>query len=475
MLESIKCKLWEMLQGKEVSLAMLYNSKGEILWHRGRPVLGRTVQQGDGFAKSHIQASLEAKKKVEGENLVIAMGAKNLTRSAEVLRIKSLVILPVSGNYFLYIDSGGKESFSIADREVFKIIGELLDETINQVRRSSEDVDGVTGSSPEMARVRELVLSYSLEEEPVLLLGETGVGKSRIAEMIHRYSGRKGKFITINTPGIPDNLFESEVFGHKQGAFTDARSDKRGYIDEAKGGTVFFDEISEIPIAFQSRLLRFIETRRYQILGEPVEKEADVRIITASNRNLQEAIRNKAFREDLYFRLQVLEIEIPPLRARPKDIRALVQDNWGLLRGKDIASGFWEALLAYSWPGNIRELITVLTRAGISSAESPGGREIQDIIGNDRHREGSETGAGALPAIREIVERGGSFWEAVWQPFIKRELNRQEVRQFLKAEFTACDFSLKKLSQRLNVQEQERKKFVTLLHKYNIHPKDNKQ
>jgi DNA-binding NtrC family response regulator len=472
-LESIKGKLWEVLQGKEVSLAMLYNSKGEILWHRGRPVQGRTVQQGEGFAKSHIQASFKAKKRVEGENLVIAMGTENLTRSAEVLRIKSLVILPVSGSYFLYIDSGGKESFSDADREVFKIIGELLDETINQVRRSSGDVGGVTGSSPEMTGIRELVLSYSLEEEPVLLLGETGVGKSRIAEMIHRYSGRKGKFVTVNTPGIPDNLFESEVFGHKQGAFTDARSDKRGYVDEARGGTLFFDEISEIPVSFQSRLLRFIETRKYQILGEPVERDADVRIITASNRNLQEAMRSKAFREDLFFRLQVLEIEIPPLRDRPEDIRALVQDNWGLLRGKRVAAGFWEALMAYTWPGNIRELVTVLTRAGISSAEPVGGQEVQDIIGNARHGESPETGA--LSMMRETLQRGESFWEAVWRPFIKRDLSRHEVRQFLKTEYAACDFSLKKLSQRLNIQESERKKFVALLHKYNIHPVEKRQ
>lgn len=462
MLESIKRKLWDVLQGKEVSLAMLYNGKGEILWHRGRLVLGRTVQQGKGFARSLIQASLEGRQQVEGENLVIAMGAEDLTPSAEVLRIKSLVILPLSGGYFLYIDSGGKDAFSASDREVFKVIGELLDETLNQVRRSSSAAEGVTGGSAAVARVRELVLSYSLEEEPVLLLGETGVGKSRIAEMIHRYSGRKGKFVTINTPGIPDNLFESEVFGHRQGAFTDARADKRGHVDEAKGGTIFFDEISEIPVAFQARLLRFIETRKYQVLGEPGEKEADVRIITASNRDLKEAIRDKAFREDLYFRLQVLEIEIPPLRDRPEDVRALVQDNLGLLRGKALGAGFWETLTAYAWPGNIRELITVLTRAGISAVEPIGGREIGDIIGSGRMR---ENGAMAI-----TMQPGETFWDAVWRPFIKRDLNRQEVRRFLKTEYAASGFSLKKLSQRLNIQEAERKKFVALLHKYNIHP-----
>ena len=163
---------------------------------------------------------------------------------------------------------------------------------------------GITGTSEEIGKIRELILKYSAEENPVLLQGETGTGKNRIAESIHRFSGRKGKFFTVNTPGIPDNLLKDEIFGHKKGAFTDAGADKRGFVDEAAGGTLFFDEISEVSPTFQAKLLRFIETRKYRVLGEPVERQADVRILAATNRDLKEAVRQDQFREDLYFRLQ---------------------------------------------------------------------------------------------------------------------------------------------------------------------------
>ena len=271
MFESIKIKLWELLKEKEVSLAMLYDRDGEILWHRGRKIIGRNVEEGDGFSKSYIHKALKNPAAIEEENIVISAEAGTLSKSASALRIKNLIIQPVSDCYFLYIDSGIKDSFSKTDREVFKIIGELLGEMINQVKKNQQDVGGITGGSGEINRIRELVLKYSLEESPVLLLGETGTGKSRIAELIHRYSGRRGKFFTVNTPGIPDNLLESEIFGHKKGAFTDARADKKGFVDEAAGGTLFFDEISEVPITFQAKLLRFIETRKYQVLGEPEE------------------------------------------------------------------------------------------------------------------------------------------------------------------------------------------------------------
>jgi transcriptional regulator with PAS, ATPase and Fis domain len=135
-------------------------------------------------------------------------------------------------------------------------------------------------------------------------------------------------------------------FGHKKGAFTDARSDKKGFVDEAQGGTLFFDEIAEIPVSFQAKLLRFIESKKYMVLGDPVEKEANIRIIAATNRNLPEAINSGQFREDLYYRLQMLEINIPPLRERREDLKALVMENLQYLKGKEIGSGkdFWEVV-----------------------------------------------------------------------------------------------------------------------------------
>jgi transcriptional regulator with PAS, ATPase and Fis domain len=186
MFESIKTKLWELLKGKEVSLAMLYNREGEILWHKGRDIIGGTIEEGDGFSKSYIKSTLNTSCTIEEENIVISSETTDLSRSANVLHIKSLIILPVSDRFFLYLDSGIKYAFSNTDREVFKVIGELLGEMINQVKKNQQDIGGITGSSEEINKTRDLVLKYSLEENPVLLLGETGTGKSRIAELIHR-------------------------------------------------------------------------------------------------------------------------------------------------------------------------------------------------------------------------------------------------------------------------------------------------
>ncbi len=472
MFESIKTKLWELLKGKEVSLALLYNREGEILWHKGREIIGRTIEEGEGFSKSYIKGTINTPGTIEEENIMISSETSVLSRSADVLHIKSLIILPISDRFFLYMDSGVKDAFSDTDREIFKVIGGLLGEMINQVKKNQQDIGGITGSSEEINKIRELVLKYSIEENPVLLLGETGTGKSRIAELIHRYSGRKGKFFTVNTPGIPDNLMESEIFGHKKGAFTDARADKKGFVDEAVGGTLFFDEISEVPITFQAKLLRFIETRKYQVLGEPAEREADVRILAATNRDLKQAIQMNQFREDLYFRLQVLEIEIPPLRKRKEDIRDLVLENRELLKGKEIGPGFWEAVFAHDWPGNIRELVTVLTRIGIHAAGPITGQDIQDVINQSHYKRTSAEKDDKITQIRIDINEGKNFWQLVWRPFIDRDLDRKAVKTILKEFYEENSRSFKKMIRSLNMDEKDYQKFMSLLYQYKIDPRD---
>ncbi len=375
--------------------------------------------------------------------------------------------------FLWYMDRGEKDPFSKAEREAFDVIGGMLGEMINREKKTHRNVagvDGITGSSEEINRIRELVLKYSSEENPVLLLGETGTGKNRIAELIHRHSGRRGKFFTVNTPGIPDNLLESEIFGHKKGAFTDAGADRKGYVDEAAGGTLFFDEISEVPLTFQAKLLRFIETRKYRVLGEPTERQADVRILAAANRDLKEAVRLGQFREDLYFRLQVLEIETPPLRDRKEDIRSLVLENRELLKGKEIGSGFWEAVYLHDWPGNIRELITVLTRVGIHSAGPVTGKDIRGVLKRGRYKRAPLEKESKMERIRGDLDGGKSFWDVVWQPFIRRYLNRSEIKQILKDGYIRNNFSLKKLSLQMHIKDSEFKRFIAALHNYDIHP-----
>jgi len=446
---------------------MLYNSDGEILWHKGRNIVGKNVFEGDGFSKSYIHRSLQENVGIDRENVTV--DSSGLSQSAYLLNVKALLIQPVGDGFFLYIDSGVKRAFSESDREVFKTIGELLGLMIRRIKKNQTDFGGITGQSGIIESIRRLVLHYSLEEQPVLLLGETGVGKSHIARLVHRYSGRKGEFITVNTPSLSDSLFESELFGHKKGAFTDACNDKRGYVDEAAGGTLFFDEISEVPVSFQARMLRFIETKKYQILGDPVEREADVRIIAATNRNMAQAIEQKEFREDLYYRLQVLEIRIPPLRERKEDLKALVQENLGYLKGKQIGAGFWDILLNHSWPGNVRELITLLIRVGILCQSPITGRQIREIIMHGVPI-GAEPETDPVKRILRQIDAGGDFWQLVRKPFLNRDLNRDQVKRIIANYLEQQEGKYKHVLSSLNIAPSEHKKFLNFLNDNKLKP-----
>ncbi|MCP4154193.1 MAG: sigma-54-dependent Fis family transcriptional regulator, partial [bacterium] len=357
MIEIIKEKIWNLLKEKEVSLAMIYNSSGEILWSRGREIFGRSIKKGRGFSKTYIKKTLLHGAIIETDDVLIDLSHEGLPNSFVALRVKSLVICPINRDIFLYVDSGKKRVFTPEDRLVFRVLGELLGEIIDQIKKSQEDVGGITGSCEVMSNLKQMILKFSLEIEPVLLMGETGAGKSHIAGLIHKYSGRNGRFVTVDSPTIHENLFESVLFGHKKGAFTDAKYDKKGLVAEADGGTLFIDEISEVPLSFQAKLLRFIETKKYLVLGESSERCANIRIIAATNRDLHHAIEAKEFREDLYFRLHILELKIPPLRVRKEDLKKLVLEYSRFLKGKEIGTGFWEAIIRHNWPGNVRELI----------------------------------------------------------------------------------------------------------------------
>lgn len=472
MIELIKTKIWKLLKEKDVSLAMIYDRNGDILWHKGREIKGGNIHEGEGFSKSYIHQTLNHTDTFEKEYVVIDSTLYGLPESASKLLVKSLIIQPVSNHYFLYIDSGSKKAFSSTDREIFKCLGELLGEMINLIILKSEsEIKGITGNSEMIKKIREKVLKYSLEEKPLLLLGETGVGKSHVAELLHLYSGRKGNFITIHTPGFPDNLFESEIFGYKKGAFTDAKGDKRGLVDEAAGGTLFFDEISEVPISFQAKLLRFIESQKYLALGESVERKADVRILASTNKDLHQAIEKKEFREDLYYRLQILEIKIPPLRERKEDIKALVMEKKELLKGKEMGKGFWETLYHHDWPGNLRELITVLTRAGIHCENTVSGKDLQDIINQSQYKRPGTHQWDKVERIRTDIETGKGFWEAVWQPFIHRDIDRDTMKEILKRAYDEGKHNFKRMTKILNMDKNDYHTFMSLMRKYQIDPR----
>lgn len=239
--------------------------------------------------------------------------------------------------------------------------------------------DQIIGAEFGLKDVMEKATMASAVESPVLLQGETGVGKDVIANYIHYASVRsKESFITVNCGAIPNELIDSELFGHEKGAFTGALSQKRGRFERANRGTIFLDEIGELPLPAQVRLLRVLQNREIERVGGTKIIPLDIRIIAATNRNLEKMVKKGKFREDLWFRLNVFPLLIPPLRLRIEDIPALVQHfaerktkELKLKETPNLAPGAIDSLMAYNWPGNVRELENVIERAMILHRSGP--------------------------------------------------------------------------------------------------------
>jgi two-component system response regulator AtoC len=230
--------------------------------------------------------------------------------------------------------------------------------------------DNLLGRSAAMREIFATVERVAPTRATVLLCGESGVGKDMIARAIHQHSPRAGRpFVKINCTSLPENLMESELFGYEKGAFTGANISKPGKFEQADTGTVFLDEIGDVPLSIQVKLLRILQEREFERLGSNKTRHIDVRVLAATNVDLRAALEEGTFREDLYYRLNVLPIDIPPLRDRKEDIPLLVQHFIRKL-GKDVASpvqsiseAAMERLLAYHWPGNVRELENVMERS----------------------------------------------------------------------------------------------------------------
>ena len=232
------------------------------------------------------------------------------------------------------------------------------------------DVDGaIVGSSPQMREVYKSIGRVSAQDVPVLITGESGTGKELIARAIYQHGPRAGSpFLVLNCAAIPEQLLESELFGHEKGAFTGADRRRIGKFEQVNGGTLFLDEIGDMPLALQAKMLRAIEERRFERVGGNAPLQVDVRVVAATNRHLKQMVAARRFREDLYFRLSVFPIVVPPLRERPTDIPLLAQhfiERFGrdLKKRVTLTPAAIEHLCAYSWPGNIRELQNCLERA----------------------------------------------------------------------------------------------------------------
>jgi two-component system, NtrC family, response regulator AtoC len=233
---------------------------------------------------------------------------------------------------------------------------------------SKKGSENIIGNSSQLKRVLNLANKAAISDSNILIEGETGTGKELLAEYIHKHSARKDKpFVVINCASLPDQLIESELFGHERGAFTDAKNSKQGLVEIAHGGSLFLDEIGELSLTLQPKLLRFLENGEYRRIGGITTLTSNVRVIGATNRNLLEEADNKNFRKDLLFRLNVITLTIPPLRDRKEDILLLanyfIKEKTPIRSPKHLSAQAEEILLAYSFNGNIRELDHIIERA----------------------------------------------------------------------------------------------------------------
>ncbi|OGK02861.1 MAG: Fis family transcriptional regulator, partial [Candidatus Raymondbacteria bacterium RifOxyC12_full_50_8] len=279
--------------------------------------------------------------------------------------------IPISVSTAVLVNSQGRV---IGGAETFRDLSEV--ELLRRELEGRFTIGDLTSHSPLMQKIFEILPAIAASPSTVLIQGETGTGKEVVARTIHGLSPRqKGPFIAVNCGALPDTLLESELFGYKAGAFTGANSDKPGRFALAKGGTLFLDEIGEISQALQVRLLRVLQDRIYEPLGSTRSETADVRVITATNKDLAEQVRTGVFREDLYYRVNVVRVELPPLRRRKEDIPVLADQfiaRFNRLQQKTIPGISTEALsllMAHDWPGNVRELENVIERSFIMCAE----------------------------------------------------------------------------------------------------------
>jgi len=321
--------------------------------------------------------------------------------------------------------------------------------------RTPRTLPVLLGESAAINTLRREIEAAARTDAKVLILGETGAGKEVVARLIHEQSARSSRsFVAVNCSGIPETLLESELFGHTRGSFTGAYRDKPGLVRQADRGTLFLDELGEMSLRMQAVLLRFAETGEIQTIGvDGVTGRSDVRLITATNRNLRERIDAGVFREDLYFRLNIIQIHVPPLRERAEDVMLLLQyylrraSETHRLGCPELTSDAEQHLTAYAWPGNVRELKNLAERlvvrewdrpisadalpSEIRGSRTPAATVVSGAPTTFNQDAGSarriERGSGTADRLWERLQAGENFWTVVHQPFKAHELTRDDL------------------------------------------------
>ena len=342
------------------------------------------------------------------------------------------------------------------------------------------------GTSPTTRYLETEIADAARSDAKVLLTGESGVGKEFVARLIHHQSRRRNvKLVALNCAAVPDSLLESELFGHVRGSFTGAYRDKPGLLELANSGTIFLDEIGETSLRMQALMLRFLENGEiWRIGADRMQTTTDVRVIAATNRDLADQIAQREFRADLYYRLNVLHIRIPPLRDRREDIPQFLDHFFRVYSERhltpcpELTPAARAALIAYDWPGNVRELknlierLIVRSRTGaIDEADLPA-----EVLGLSRRRTAPAAGTAAAPVrtrAEELYEKmvvgGESFWSAVHPLFTARDMTRDDMRDIISRGLTQTRGSYKLVLQLFNMPAEDYKAFLNFLRKHQCH------
>jgi transcriptional regulator with PAS, ATPase and Fis domain len=335
------------------------------------------------------------------------------------------------------------------------------------------------GLSAELVALQQEVDRVARSDAKVLITGESGVGKEIVAQSIHTRGPRASMpFAPVNCAGLPETLLESELFGHVRGSFTGAYRDKPGKLESAHMGTAFLDEIGEMTLRMQGLLLRFLETGELQKVGvDGSGRHVNVRVIAATNRNLREMITQGTFREDLFYRLNVIHIVVPPLRDRRDDIPTLIDHflarftatNHSPITG--VSPDAMKAMTAYSWPGNVRELENVIERVVVTIqhpvvelTDLPSEIRGHDMVALRPKRERRRTVADDL--YKRLIEQRESFWSTVYPLFMEREITRGNVREIVRRGLEEARGNYKIVARLFNMEPRDYKRFLNFLRKH---------
>jgi transcriptional regulator with PAS, ATPase and Fis domain len=341
----------------------------------------------------------------------------------------------------------------------------------------------LVGASPAIVTLQEEIHYAAKCDAKVLVTGESGAGKEIVARLIHASSARsRSQLVTVNCAALTETLLETELFGHVRGSFTGAYRDRLGAFEQAHRGTVFMDEIGETSPRMQGLLLRFLETGEIQRVGsDQVQNRVDVRVIAATNRVLVDSVANKTFREDLYYRLNVIHLRVPALRERVEDIPVLLEffiDQFARqyqVERPTLSAEALQTLIDHAWPGNVRELKNVVERLVVRGRSGEIGRDDLplEVLRSTPVAPEAPSTPPTRPAADVLFERmvngGESFWSSVYAPFMARDLTRDDLRTIVRKGLERTSGNYKVMVELFNMPADDYKRFLGFLRKYQCH------